>query len=41
MVHTLGWLTDVAKPVTLAYRDVVKEPMNDEVQAVPPFKRVY
>lgn len=41
MKHTLGWLEDCTKVPTLGYRAVCNQPMNDEVKAVPPFKRVY
>ena len=41
MKHTLAWLDDLTSPVELKYRDTIKTPLTDEVEAVPPKKRVY
>lgn len=42
MKHTLVWLDDVESKPKIDYRDTVKHTMNnDEVQPVPPKKRVY
>lgn len=41
MKHTLVWLDKVEDQPKIEYREVVKKPMNDEVEAVPPKKRVY
>ena len=42
MKHTLVWLDSVENKPKIEYRDVVKHTMNnDEVQPVPPKKRVY
>jgi succinate dehydrogenase / fumarate reductase flavoprotein subunit len=41
MKHTLIWLDDVEKKPTIDYRGVISEPLTDEVQSVPPKKRVY
>ena len=41
MKHTLVWLDDVEKKPHIDYRAVVMKPMSDEVEAVPPMKRVY
>jgi len=41
MKHTLAWLDDVEGKPRLEYRKVISEPLNDEVQTIPPKKRVY
>lgn len=41
MKHTLCWLDSVEKKPVIDYRAVINEPMYEEVDAVPPFKRVY
>jgi succinate dehydrogenase/fumarate reductase flavoprotein subunit len=41
MKHTLTWLDDVEDKVKIEYRDVVMQPLTDEVEHVPPKKRVY
>jgi succinate dehydrogenase / fumarate reductase flavoprotein subunit len=41
MKHTLVWLDDVEKKPVIDYRDTVKKPMYNDVEAVPPKKRVY
>jgi succinate dehydrogenase/fumarate reductase flavoprotein subunit len=41
MKHTMCWLDDVEKKPVIEYRGVINTPMYDEVEAVPPFKRVY
>ena len=39
--HTLTWVKDVEDPVTIKYRGVINETLDDEVTTVPPMKRVY
>ncbi len=41
MMHTLAYIEDVEAPVTIKYRDVNDQPLNDETQHVPPKARVY
>lgn len=42
MKHSLAWLGDpVEGDVKLGYRAVVSTPINDEVETIPPMKRVY
>jgi len=41
MKHTLGWYDHNAGRVTLDYRAVIDQPLNDECSHVPPAKRVY
>lgn len=41
MKHTLAWLDGVEGKVKIDYRDTIKTPLTDEVEAVPPKKRVY
>ena len=39
--HTLSWVKDVDDPVTIKYRGVINETLDEEVSTVPPMKRVY
>jgi len=41
MMHTLTFQDEAHKPTEIKYRDVIDQPLNDEVDHVPPFKRVY
>ena len=41
MKHTLAWCDNPKSKVKLAYRDVIMEPMDNDVSHVPPAKRVY
>lgn len=41
MKHTLIWLDDVEDKSKIKYRDVINKPLYDEVESVPPKKRVY
>ncbi|MEL0083940.1 MAG: succinate dehydrogenase flavoprotein subunit [Gammaproteobacteria bacterium] len=42
MKHSLAWVDDqVGGEVRLDYRPVTSQPLNDEVESVPPMKRVY
>jgi len=41
MKHTLSWIENVEDKIKIEYRDTIKVPLTDEVQAVPPKKRVY
>jgi len=42
MKHSLAWVDNqVAGEVRLDYRPVTATPLNDEVDSVPPMKRVY
>ena len=41
MKHTLTWLKDVEDKVRIDYRGVITQPLTDEVETVPPKKRVY
>ena len=41
MKHTLSWLEKVEDKPKIDYRDVISKPLSDEVQTVPPMKRVY
>jgi len=44
MKHTLSWVTgtEIEKgEVKLGYREVIDQPMDDEMHHVPPVKRVY
>ena len=41
MKHTMASLDNPFDKPTLAYRKVKDQPMNDEVEHVPPMKRVY
>jgi len=44
MVHTLSWVSGTeieTGEVTLGYRAVIDQPMDDEMHHVPPAKRVY
>jgi len=39
--HTLAWLTKAHEKPELTYREVGKETLTDEIEPVPPAKRVY
>lgn len=41
MKHTLVWLDEVTKKPKIDYRGVIDKPLTDEVETLPPFKRVY
>ena len=41
MKHTLAWLDDVEAKPKIEYRKVITKPLTDEVETVPPKKRVY
>ena len=41
MKHTLTRVVNVEDPVEVTYRGVINHTLNDEVDPVPPFKRVY
>lgn len=41
MKHSLSFLPHIEDKVDIQYRSVNKTPLNDEVEAVPPMKRVY
>ena len=41
MKHTLTYQTRASEHTTIRYRDVIHETLDEEVETVPPFKRVY
>lgn len=41
MMHTLAFQETATEETRLGYRGVIHEPLNDEVETVPPFERVY
>ena len=41
MKHTLAWLENVEDKPRIEYRRVINVPLTNEVEAVPPKKRVY
>jgi succinate dehydrogenase (ubiquinone) flavoprotein subunit len=41
MKHTLVWLDEVEKKPKIDYRNVISKPLTDDVETVPPKKRVY
>ena len=41
MKHTMTYLDDPTKKPRIEYRDVIHDTLDDEVQTIPPFKRVY
>ena len=41
MKHSLSWLPKIKEEVRIGYRPVEMQPMSDEVDHVPPMKRVY
>ena len=41
MKHTVGWFDDATGKVTIDYRPVHTQPLDDEMKAVPPKARVY
>lgn len=41
MKHTLTYLDNPTDKPRIAFRDVVHDTLDDEVQTIPPFKRVY
>jgi len=41
MKHTLTYLEDPTKEPRIEFREVIFETLDDEVETLPPFKRVY
>mmetsp|Transcript_45256 Transcript_45256/g.61377 ORF Transcript_45256/g.61377 Transcript_45256/m.61377 type:complete len:133 (-) Transcript_45256:71-469(-) len=41
MKHTLVHLAEVEKTPEISFRDVIHDTLNDEVETIPPFARVY
>jgi len=41
MKHTMTFLDNPYDKPRIAYRDVISETLDDEVESVPPMKRVY
>lgn len=41
MFHTLAWIDQVEDKVEIKYRDTVKTTLDDGVEPIAPFKRVY
>jgi len=41
MKHTLVHLAEVEKEPVISFRDVIHDTLNDEVETIPPFARVY
>lgn len=41
MKHTLTYQDEAHKKTKITYRDVIHTTLDDEVETVPPFKRVY
>jgi succinate dehydrogenase (ubiquinone) flavoprotein subunit len=41
MKHTVGWFDDATGKVTIDYRPVHTQPLDSEMEAVPPKARVY
>lgn len=41
MKHTLTTLKEAHEKPEIKYRDVIDQPLDDEVQHIPPAKRVY
>ncbi len=41
MKHTLAYLSELTDDVELKYRNVITQTLTDEVETVPPKKRVY
>jgi succinate dehydrogenase/fumarate reductase flavoprotein subunit len=41
MKHTLTYQDEAHKKTKIAFRDVIHTTLDDEVDTVPPFKRVY
>lgn len=41
MKHTLAFQKTADEHTHISYRDVIHETLDDEVETVPPFKRVY
>jgi succinate dehydrogenase / fumarate reductase flavoprotein subunit len=41
MKHTLVWHKEVTDTPRIEYRDVITKPLYDDVETVPPKKRVY
>lgn len=41
MKHTLCWHSHLTGTPRIAYRAVINKPLTDEVESVPPKKRVY
>lgn len=41
MKHTITFQKEAHEPTRLTYRDVIHTTLDDEVDTIPPFKRVY
>merc|ERR1712046_238542 len=41
MKHTLAYQKEAHEHTEIKFRDVIHETLDDEVETVPPFKRVY
>lgn len=41
MKHTLTYQQTASEHTTIKYRDVIFDTLDDEVETIPPFKRVY
>jgi succinate dehydrogenase / fumarate reductase flavoprotein subunit len=41
MKHTAVWLDDNGEDIKIDYRPVHMQPLTDEIEAIPPKKRVY
>jgi succinate dehydrogenase/fumarate reductase flavoprotein subunit len=41
MKHTLTYAKEAHDEPRISYRNVINQPLNDEVETVPPAKRVY
>lgn len=41
MKHTLTFQKEAHEHTDIKFRDVIHQPLNDEVESIPPFKRVY
>ena len=41
MKHTLTYLDNPTDEPRIAFRDVIHDTLDDEVETIPPFKRVY
>jgi len=41
MKHTLTFLDNPTEEPKITYRDVIHDTLDDEIETIPPFKRVY
>ena len=41
MKHTMTYQKEAHEKPKITYRDVIHTTLDDEVQTIPPFKRVY